>query len=268
MRNINPDIWRDEWFAEQEPLAQLLWIGLISKVADDQGRFLFNHNLIKSDLFPMSEQVSAQDINVLLCTFRVDGKLIEYCYNGKGLLQVANWWKYQGSAAWMSESKYPPPEGWVDCWRYHGKGNELKKSPNWETKEAGYVSSTQGSKLRSELPSNDINEDVNGDSSNKKNAEVFSFYSNNVELLTSYNSEIISGLIDDYSPEWVLEAFKECIQYNKRSLKYAEKILQGWKAHGFKVDTRQKSKAPGVPAKMTNFEKTKAILAQYEGASL
>ena len=75
--------------------------------------------------------------------------------------------------------------------------------------------------------------------------DVFYFYQNNIELLTQYNRDFLQSLVDEYTEEWVTEALKECIERGKRNLKYAAAVLKGWKADGFKVDTR-KTKTPSA----------------------
>jgi len=95
-----------------------------------------------------------------------------------------------------------------------------------------------------------------GDSTSKKVTQnhpnhsnnVFAFYSNNIELLTPYNSQVLDMLIEDYTEEWVIEALKECITANKKSLKYCEGILKRWKADGFRVDTRKPKEEDPAPA--------------------
>jgi DnaD/phage-associated family protein len=75
-------------------------------------------------------------------------------------------------------------------------------------------------------------------------AAVFSFFQANFELLTPFNSQYLGDLIDTYTAAWVLEAMKESAGRNKKSLKYCEAILKGWKADGYKVDTRSKNANP------------------------
>ena len=254
MRNLSPDIWEDEWFGMQDETCMLLWIGLLTKVCDDQGRFLDNPSLIKSKLFPLKETPTAADISNTIAFFTADEKLISYQAEGKHYLQFANWWKYQASSQWMGASKYPAPEGWQDCFNYHGKGNTLVTSTNWKDRAGGYT------KIAANLPTKivtnlapvlpyDVKDDVKVKEEEeeeeeseiqKQTALVFTFYENNIEMLTEFNSERLGGLITDYSPAWVLEGLKDCIEYNGKSLKYLESILKGWKAHGFRVDTRKK----------------------------
>jgi DnaD/phage-associated family protein len=89
-------------------------------------------------------------------------------------------------------------------------------------------------------------------STKEQTAEVFKFYQENIELLTQYNSLRLGDMIDEYTPAWVLEALKDCVEYNARNLKYAGAILAGWKSKGFRSDTRSKQKAaahaPAQPA--------------------
>jgi DnaD/phage-associated family protein len=73
-----------------------------------------------------------------------------------------------------------------------------------------------------------------------KSSEVFTFYQNNVEMLTPYNSQILGDFIDTYSAHWVMEALKDCVEYNHKNIRYCEAILKGWKDNGFRVDNRQK----------------------------
>jgi DnaD/phage-associated family protein len=61
--------------------------------------------------------------------------------------------------------------------------------------------------------------------------------------LTSFLRDEIGDMIDTYSAHWVLEALKDCVEYNHRNLKYAKAILEGWKAKGFRTDTRSQDKA-------------------------
>lgn len=45
-RMINGDTWEDEFFTSVSLFDRLLWIGCITKLADDQGRFRDDSDLI------------------------------------------------------------------------------------------------------------------------------------------------------------------------------------------------------------------------------
>lgn len=149
MRNIDDSIWRDEWFASQEIMGRLLWIGILSRVADDQGRFLDNADLIRSDVFPM-DKISGDEIELWLTSYVQAGKVVRYIAGGKRLLQISNWWRYQASSSWMGKSKYLAPDGWRDFWRFHTVGHKIETSPNWSLRSA----------LPSALLSKEVKEEV------------------------------------------------------------------------------------------------------------
>lgn len=150
-RTIEPSIWRDEFFTSLSMLERLLWIGILSRCADDQGRLANNAALIRSDVFPVDD-VPLDEIRQAVQKFIDQGKLHSYSMNGKELLQISNWWKYQSNARWMSASILPPPEKWVDRIRCHTKGNELKVI-NWDHPGGfnGHHPATVNSSLNSEL---------------------------------------------------------------------------------------------------------------------
>jgi len=179
MRTLSPDIWDDEWFGQLDPIGMIIWVGLLTRVADDQGRLLDNPNLIKSRIFPLAENPSAYDVSNTLAFFMADGKLISYQADGKHYLQFANWWKYQASSQWMGASKYPAPEGWQDCYNYHGKGNALVTSPNWKDRAGGYskIEDKIAPKIASEIVY-DVKDDVNDNDNKKKGAAAFQFSQN------------------------------------------------------------------------------------------
>jgi len=162
MRHLDDSIWRDEWFSEQAVTGRLLWIGIITHAADDQGRFLDNSALVRSDVFPM-DPIAADEIELWLTKFVGDKKLIRYESGGKKLLQVANWWKYQDGAQWMGKSKYMAPDGWTDFWRFHAKGdrNKIEVSPSWAKRSE--VSTSLGSQVDTSLSNSDLNSDIDTD---------------------------------------------------------------------------------------------------------
>lgn len=44
--------------------------------------------------------------------------------------------------------------------------------------------------------------------------------------------ELLEELLEEYPANWITEAFKICVESNKRSLRYAKGILQNWKRNG------------------------------------
>jgi hypothetical protein len=141
---------RDDWYISLSRDARLFWQSLLL-AADDQGRFSANPALLRSQIFP-ADDISLEAVNDLL--EQVSSRLWLYTVNGVTYGQIVNWWKYQRRAAWMAPSRYPPPEGWTDRYRYHGPKRELIKSESWDDAGSGGFASmavSQGQSLPSAL---------------------------------------------------------------------------------------------------------------------
>jgi hypothetical protein len=128
-RLLSSHIWEDEFFTGLCIFDRLLWIGLISACADDQGRIIDNPSLIKSKIFPVDD-ISIEDINNGINRFVEAGKITRYIVDNKKAIQIINWWKHQ-CPRWANKSLISPPPGWWDRERYHGRGNEIFPK-NWE----------------------------------------------------------------------------------------------------------------------------------------
>lgn len=126
-RAIKSCIWDDEFFGELSVLSQLVWIGLFSRMADDQGRLLDNAPLISSRLFPY-KNVSPGEIEACLNDF--GDHIIRYERDGKRYIQIAKWWENQ-PLQYAVPSCFPAPDGWTDRYRTSYKGTSI--TYNWET---------------------------------------------------------------------------------------------------------------------------------------
>jgi hypothetical protein len=175
-----------------------LWHGLIESV-DDQGRMPGEPAYVRSmiwayDDVPLIEV--EEDLQVL-----VKEQMIHiYEKNGSRFLQIINWWKYQ-SSNWMGASNYPAPDGWLDRYRYHTKGNKIVLK-NWGI-EGGFVNqdsnqdTNQDTSLHCSEDDDDVNDDVNGDvnddDDDEVKASVASSNDNNPslreQLLTTFSKE-------------------------------------------------------------------------------
>jgi hypothetical protein len=148
MRNIAPEIFSDEFFGTLPMAQRVLWIGLLTNIADDQGRMLDNPALIRSLIFPYDADVTVAMIEKALTIFVKKHKILRYHagLNGDGrqLIQIVNWWRYQKSAQWAQKSNYPPPAKWSDRIRIHvsGGGNQ-PYTLNWDS-AGGFIASTKG----------------------------------------------------------------------------------------------------------------------------
>jgi hypothetical protein len=150
-RMVSSDIFEDDFFISLTMFERMVWIGLVVRCADDQGRLQDRSVLIKSQVFP-ADMVSPGEIDLALEKFREAGKIERYKSGDKSLVQILNWWKYQ-TPQWAMKSKYPAPAGWVDREKYHGVGGKVCNL-NWDNKGGYQVATNPPSKRSSNPPSN------------------------------------------------------------------------------------------------------------------
>jgi hypothetical protein len=149
---IYSDSYEDDFLSSLDLFGRYLWMGLIVAVADDQGRMIDNAAIIRARVFPFDSITDGQ-VEAVIATLAAAGKVLRYQANGKKLIQIANWWKFQ-QPSWAAKSNFPAPEGWTDRIKMHVKGNKIL-SVNWE-KAGGYEDSVDNglpSQLCSALPS-------------------------------------------------------------------------------------------------------------------
>jgi len=129
-RAIATNIWDDEFVGSLTLFERLLWIGLFTS-ADDQGRLVHNSRVITRKIFLYDEDITPEQVEAAIEKFGQAGagKVFIYEEKGKKLLQIVNWWDYQ-TLQWPQESRYPPPEGWVDRVKRKGKDGKVY-SRNW-----------------------------------------------------------------------------------------------------------------------------------------
>lgn len=128
-RLITSDIWADDFFGTLPMMERLLWIGLFSRCADDQGRMVDNPIVIRSTIFPYDD-IPAADIDAGLSRFESEGKILRYTHEGKKYIQLLRWWEHQ-TMQWAMQSKYPAPPAWDDRVRTTYKGKYI--AINWPT---------------------------------------------------------------------------------------------------------------------------------------
>ena len=134
-RMLTSDIFSDDIFMELDDVTRLLWIGLITICADDQGRFQNNDFLIKSQVFPADRKSPSRILKSLQI---LEEKGMIFCYEkeGKSLAQIVNWWKHQ-APSWAAASLYPAPDGWTDRVKVNSKGNKVLME-DW-TEQGGFM---------------------------------------------------------------------------------------------------------------------------------
>lgn len=169
-RMITSEMWEDDFFVSLSIFDRLVWIGLITVCADDQGRLKDSAALIRTRIFPLDD-IPIQDVEAALARFCKAGKIERYVDGSKKAIQIISWWKHQ-TPNWAGKSQLPPMPGWVDRERYHTKGNEIK-SLNWD-KIGGYIADYIATDIASFLPRDVKGEgEVNGDGDIKGEGEGY-----------------------------------------------------------------------------------------------
>lgn len=93
-RMLYTNLWQNNDFAKLSDKAKLLYVGLIT-VADDDGRFKASSLLLRSQVFPLDEKITQEDVRKWLNEV-VRSTLIDvYRVNGDYFGQHPKWHKYQ-----------------------------------------------------------------------------------------------------------------------------------------------------------------------------
>jgi DnaD/phage-associated family protein len=106
-RMIDPGFWLDEKLGSCEPLARLLFAGLISQ-ADDEGRLPGRPTLLRSLIFPYDENITSDMIQNWLTQLADNNMIIIYTVDNQTYIYVRNFLKHQ-TIKKPTPSKYPPP---------------------------------------------------------------------------------------------------------------------------------------------------------------
>lgn len=81
---------------------------------------------------------------------------------------------------------------------------------------------------------------------------IFTLYERNIGLLTPLIADQLREAELSYPPEWLAEAMRLAVEYNKRNWAYVAGILKRWETEGKSSGTdRRHSEAPADPAKYT-----------------
>lgn len=252
-RMIYSDVWEDDFFTSLTIFQRLLWIGLITSCADDQGRFQDNAALVRSKVFPIDD-IQISELEAGLTVFCEAGRIARYTAGDKHICQIVNWWKYQ-TPRWAGRSIYPPPPGWTDRERYHAAGNTIEES-NWSSKggyTAGYIGGFTAGNTTNDV-NGDVKDDVNGDGEvppqpptpdvNPEYGQLVTAYHENIGQVSKMIGDTLADDLKEYGLQWCLDAIQECVANNVRRWSYARAILERWKTDGRGNKPKKTAPAP------------------------
>jgi hypothetical protein len=108
-RMIDPSFWVDEKLGTCEPLARILFMGLISQ-ADDEGRLNGHPALIKSLIFPYDHEVTVQNVDAWLILLSAAERrlIVRYEVGNQKYIVIPNFKKHQ-TINKPQASKLPAP---------------------------------------------------------------------------------------------------------------------------------------------------------------
>ena len=217
----------------------IIWLKLLcfAGKTDNDGVFKLTEKI------PYNEEMLAGVFNRKLTTVRTalnvfqDYGMLEII---DGAYALPNWAKYQNDSDALSKSKEKNrirQKKWYDK---HKKPllEMTSQKPNVRSNDYN-VSLTPTDKEVEVDKEEDIYSSSCSSPKQRKvkdgHSAVSDFYIKNIRPTPSeYELNCLLDLADEYSDEWTIEALKETIKGGGRGLRYTEKILERWKAEGYK----------------------------------
>lgn len=282
-RMIDPSFWTDEKLGTCEPLARLLFAGLISQ-ADDEGRLPGHPALIRSQIFPYDISISIEMIVGWLEQLESKKMIIRYEIDGQSYIAIRNFLKYQMiNRPTPSKIPAPPDDSMSDKTI---RSNESKKcdedSLNTHEQLNEDSLNTHSEKNRKEKNRKEDEENARTRASEKpsslSSSSVIPFDQGFAEVCKTFEREgfgflspiardELSALYEEFGAEWVLNAMRESVTRGKRTISFIRGILLNWRNEGGMRCSgyrRKESDTRDKPKKETVI-KTDPFLLKYGG---
>jgi len=106
IRTIKPGLFRSETVCAWKPEIRWTFAGLFTYM-DDKGRGLDNPRLVKADLWPLDDGMTATKVERHLEAIAATGPLCRYSVDGIAYMHIESWREHQVVNR-PSPSKYPP----------------------------------------------------------------------------------------------------------------------------------------------------------------
>lgn len=107
-RVIRGEINRSSSMARVSPWARLTFRALLNAV-DDYGRLNAEPDLLKADLHPLENDITAEMVERNVAELAADGCVVLYEVEGRPYLALPNWEKHRAGGRRSAQSKYPEP---------------------------------------------------------------------------------------------------------------------------------------------------------------
>lgn len=107
IRSIKPETFRDELLAELPHEVKWTYVGLWSYV-DDEGRGLDNPRLVKAEVWPLDDSMTAERVEDHLDMLASLGRIRRYEAEGKRVFVIVKWLEHQRISK-PAKSKLPAP---------------------------------------------------------------------------------------------------------------------------------------------------------------
>ena len=242
-RNIKPSFFENEYLAELNPLARLLFIGLWGH-ADKEGRLEDRPKKLKAVILPYDEC----NIDEYLQNLHDTGFIVRYTIEETNYIQVINFAKHQKPHPKEAASQIPPPP--INDVAVESHGNYTASPGITETsKPFPSIPSLSSSPSVPSLSSSSLDPEKT-DNNNEKIKEKESAQAIGTQavnwaektwgrMISPGESGDIIAWCDEFStrgspdPEAVvIEALKQCDNASVRNMKYLRAVLTDWREAG------------------------------------
>lgn len=249
-RNIKPGFFYNEYLAELDPLARILFAGLWT-IADREGRLEDRPKRIKIETLPYDDC----DIDTLLQSLNDAGFILRYEAGGKKYIQILNFSKHQNPHKNEAQSTIPPvPE-------------VVPEEHHTSTVQAPDKHNTNRADSLLLIPDSlDDEEDDNARARGEGKADNCQTENNCGEVVRLFEQEFgrplspmesqeIRGWLDKHPQELITQALKEAVIRGAVRIKYIDTILADWKKNNIRTASeaiqytqkRKKHQARGDP---------------------
>src|SRR5689334_7471693 len=128
IRSLKPTFWTDEKIGLLPRDVRLTFIGLISAMADDEGRMRGNPRIVRGAVYPFDDDMSPAVVEEHLAAIAGSGRIIRYSVNGDDFIAIRHWWTHQKIDKPQPSLLPPPPADLIGDDSSEGESDEADGS--------------------------------------------------------------------------------------------------------------------------------------------